>query len=97
MPRTRILFAAYDSDMDVMILIFLLALSGKNADELKRSLSSALSFYRDNRELIAALMKKQEPVPRTKQGEQPPEQTESRPQAVGDYTILEEFLKANPV
>lgn len=80
-----------------MILIFLLALSGKNADELKRSLSSALSFYRDNRELFTAIMKKQEPITQTKQSEQPPEQTESRPQAAGDYTILEEFLKANSV
>lgn len=73
-----------------LFLIFLIALSGKNGEELKRSLSSALAFYRENRELFTMIA--QTPAQKENAPSEPEEQTKSRPQAAGNYKFIEEFL-----
>ncbi len=79
--------------MEQMILILLLALMSKDG-QMKDSLQSALAFYRENRELITRLAGANAPKEYSKQDKET-EQEKSRPQAVGNDKILEEFLKSN--
>ncbi len=90
MKGTRLLPSAYHESMDTAILLFLLAMIGGN-EEMKRSLRSFLDFYRENRDLVAALSGKPE------QGK--PEQGKSerakkdRPRGeVGATDVLEAYL-----
>ena len=41
--------------METVILLLLLAMSGGDSSQLKEKITSALAFYRENRELIAML------------------------------------------
>ena len=53
MTGTSFAFPAYHETMEILIVLFMLALAEKNSD-LKESLQSVLKFYRENRELIMA-------------------------------------------
>lgn len=88
--------------MEMAILLFLLAMSGGDSSQLKEKLSSALAFYRENRELIAMLASggglfggaPAAQSAQTPQENQPAAgQTEENP----NIKILEEFLKARTV
>lgn len=74
----------------VLLLILFLASSDPAA---KERLLSFLSFYRENRALLAAVMQKETPVSEKDHSESAP-QTKSRPLSeAGDLSILEEYLK----
>ncbi|MBO5045784.1 MAG: hypothetical protein J6C93_02835 [Clostridia bacterium] len=71
--------------MQLLLIFILLSMTGKSSDELKETLSSALSFYRENRELIAMLVQAGEKTAADKQEKQPAET-----QAVKD--LFEKFM-----
>ncbi len=89
--------------METVILLFLLAMSGGDSSQLKEKITSALAFYRENRELIAMLASgggnlfggtaapQNAQAPHENQSAR--EQTEENP----NMAILEEFLKARTV
>lgn len=81
--------------MELLVLMFLLS-SIESDPSLKRSLSSFLSFYRENRDLVAALAKGQTAravSEETARAASPAEQ-ESRPrEEVGAVSVLEEYLR----
>lgn len=85
----------------MVILLLLFTMSGNQQAEWKDKLTSALKFYRENRELIAMLAQsisqdapkaqqpqKSEPKPEENHGEE-----KSRPAEVGNQlSLLEEYL-----
>ena len=87
--------------MEILLLLFLFSTLDKNGD-MKDMMRSFLSFYRENRELIAMLANaKTSPAPEP-EGEK--EEKKSRPvqsERSGaeniPSSILEEFLKKNAV
>ncbi len=104
MKGTAFVFAAYDSGMETLILLFLLISLDKDP-ALKDSLRNFLGFYRENRELISAVLKTSpeglaaEPggapsMQSAKQPSAPPAaEKKSRPEQDGSLRILEEYLK----
>ena len=77
--------------MEMLIVLFILALSEKNA-EVKETLKSVLDFYRQNRELLTA-MASMHSAPETGETAHVSEQ-KSSPDPGGDsLRIIEEFLK----
>lgn len=84
--------------METVLILVLLMM---NYDERTReSLKNFLNFYRENRELIAAIAGRPAPSPNsdsaevTQGTEHKAEQKESRPEReVGNQAILEEYLK----
>ena len=105
MKRTHFLTAAYAVCMEMLVLLLVLTSLDKNSD-LSEKLRSALSFYRENRELItmfantvnaapaAANASAEESAP----SQQGAEQKESRPQGgIDSMKILEEYLKRSAV
>lgn len=111
MKGTGFLPTAYHENMEPIILIFLLAVMGKNSSELKDSLVSALKFYRENRELIALFSQmakgtSDEAESKSPQHEEPQEkngkertdaQQKSRSEETGSYRLIDEFLKTHSV
>lgn len=86
MPFTLFLTAAYNGGMDIVALLLLAMLNGN--EEMKASLRSFLSFYRENRELVAAL------AGVSLGGSVPEEQKKDRPhEETGEKSILEEYLR----
>lgn len=53
MKRTPVLSAAYDEDMELLLLFLLTSLQQGN--DLNETLQKLLAFYRENRELILML------------------------------------------
>ena len=80
--------------METMLLLLLLMM---NSDETpKETLKNFLSFYRENREALSALMnvQKSEDIAEKTPEQAPAAQTESRPrEEVGDTSVIEEYLK----
>lgn len=83
--------------METMLLLVLLMM---NSDEnSKETLQSLLRFYRENKDVIAALLNAQKGGEMRENSEDiaqdPPEEAEkSRPrEEVGDTRIIEEYLK----
>lgn len=71
-----------------IVLLLLFAMSDPT---FKERLTAFLAFYKENRELLAALTENKAPMSAT-----PPEKSEkeSRPKSeVGDLTVLEEYLR----
>ncbi len=85
MRGTDFLRPSYHDGMQLLLIFILLSMTGKSSDELKETLSSALSFYRENRELIAMLVQAGEKAPANGQEKQPAET-----QAVKD--LFEKFM-----
>lgn len=89
--------------MEILLLALLLTMSGSDPEHWKRSLASALNFYRENRELLAMLAQTASaggrpasaaPTAETQEKRQSPaEETAEQPIA----SILEEFLKNHPI
>ena len=103
MKGTAFLFAAYDGGMDTMLLLFLLVALDKDP-ALKDTLKGFLGFYKENRELISAVLKNASEAaappaetPCTKPAEtfssSPEAEKKSRPEQDGSLRILEEYLK----
>lgn len=85
--------------METLILLFLLA-TANSSPEMKQSLSSALAFYRENRELFSMLANgAQNPSAEQKApAEEARTQQNSRPpagEAGSQINILEEYLKTH--
>lgn len=74
--------------METLILLLVLALSEKNA-ELKETVRSVLSFYRENRELLVSLAGAQSSPTAQSSPESPPAQD--------GLKLIEEFLKRQKV
>ena len=88
MRRTRKLRTAYDKSMDTMMLMLLLFLMN-NDPEMKGKMQAFLSFYRANREMIAAFAQNGIPMSAPK----PECDEKNRPrEEVGVNKILEEYL-----
>lgn len=85
MRGTDFLRPSYHDGMQLLLIFILLSMTGKSSDELKETLSSALSFYRENRELITMLVQAGEKAPANGQEKQPAET-----QAVKD--LFEKFM-----
>ena len=94
MKRTHFLTAAYHESMDTAYLMLLLALIGGN-EEMKSSLRSFLCVYRENRELIQALLGQCAPPPCPPPPcAPPPPHKECRPHGgIGTLDILDEYLR----
>ena len=97
MTGTAFLTAAYDDTMELMLLLYLLSVV--DADPaLKNSLKSFLSFYKENRELIASLTSSGAPASafsgstQEKPHDVPQEQSRPR-EEVGVKNVLEEYLR----
>ena len=104
MKRTLRL-TAYDECMEILLLLFVLS-SIEQDPSLKRSLASFLSFYKENRELVASLVSAKQAVQTAPPAEsappaasaqtaptEPSAETKSRPrEEVGIKSILEEYL-----
>lgn len=103
MTGTRFLTTAYHESMEMAILLFLLAMSGGDSSQLKEKLSSALAFYRENRELIAMLASGGgnlfggAPAPQSAQTPQENQPAAGQTEENPNIKILEEFLKARTV
>lgn len=101
MKGTGFLRTAYHEIMETVILLFLLAMSDKNAN-LKETLESFLKFYRENRELIAMLsgglsaggapQSGQTPPPAGEREKNPPSEGKT-----GSLDIIEEYLRRRAV
>ncbi len=79
--------------MEILLLVLLLMNAKGEQSDLKQTLNSVLSFYRENRELIAMLLnatKTQQPS-----SEERPKEENSRPQDTqsADSSMIEELLK----
>jgi hypothetical protein len=103
MTGTQFLTAAYDKTMEILVLLVLLMTLDKNSD-LTAKLRSALTFYRENRELIqmvstAAGMKPTgaEPAHAEPKRETRNEKESPAPQGTDSLKILEEYLKRTAV
>ena len=101
MKGTAFLFAAYDGGMDTL-LVLLVLISLDKVPALKDALRNFLGFYKENRELISAVLKQSgaqataaAPVAEEPAApQQPPEaKKESRPEQAASLGILEEYLK----
>ena len=95
--------AAYHDGMETVILLVLLASIDKNG-ALKDSLRSFLTFYKENRDLIASLAGSGPvpPPPEKEAGggrsEETPPEKKDRPQTgSGKIDILEEYLRRSAV
>ncbi len=92
MPVTRFLTAAYNAHMEATILLVLLMMGSD--DSMKQSLRELLAFYRENRELLRALVQGGEANSAPKQdAPQASGEQKSRPEEVGDRTVIEEYLR----
>ena len=82
--------------MEILLLVFLLAMTGKNSYDLKNSLNSALTFYRENRELIAMLssMRKNSAPQQAEEVSAEQTKTESAPFA-DPVGLFEQYLKTH--
>lgn len=97
MPVTRDLTAAYNGNMEVILLVLFLM----NADDrTKESLKNFLDFYRENRTLIATLAGAAGTAgtpaaePEQAKPSEAAEEEKNRPRSeVGDKNILEEYLR----
>ena len=100
MKGTAFVFAAYDGGMETLLLLFLLISLDKDP-ALKDSLRNFLGFYKENRELISAVLKQngapeaaeKEPCKEPDGKPSPPPAEKSRPERDGSLRILEEYLK----
>lgn len=87
--------------METVLILFLLMMSQNG--QWKKSLEEFLKFYRENRELIQMVTGNMNGAPpqagRSPQSGQTPseEQQKSRPEEVGSWSVLEDFLKRNAV
>lgn len=86
MNGTADLRTAYNGNMEMLIVAFVLAYAEKDED-FKKSLRQTLAFYRENKELLKAFLGRSE--------EQEAErETEKAPSDAGEsFRILDEFLK----
>ncbi len=75
--------------METALLFFLLFAS--KDPELRETLRNFLSFYRENRDLIAA-MTNQAPMPESRPSEKPKETDSRPPEEVGDRALFEKYL-----
>lgn len=92
--------------MEILLLALLLTMSGTDPERWKRSLSSALKFYRENRELLAMLAQTssggaavkadapQNTPPQGQEKRQPPV-SEAAEEPLG--SVLEQFLKNHQI
>ena len=88
MSGTGFAFPRITWSMDILIVLFVLALSEKNP-ELKESLQKVLRFYRENRELITMLASSSEaPSPQNQ-----PEKAASSAFEPEKLRIIEEYLR----
>lgn len=86
MTRTPVLRTAYNKSMQPVILLVLLMFAQQ--PDFGASLQKFLAFYRENRELLAALAGETGAAP------QPPAQEKSRPEEGGNQAdILQTYLK----
>ena len=98
MRGTAFLFAAYDGGMETLLLLFLLIALDKDP-ALKDALRNFLGFYRENRELISAVLKQNgsqaTAAEKPAAPQQPPaaEKQESRTERTDSLRVLEEYLK----
>lgn len=93
--------------MEILLLALLLTMSGNDPERWKRSLSSALTFYRENRELLAMLAQASQggipafanaqPQAEQPQGQEKKPPSASQPAEEPLGSILEQFLKNHPV
>lgn len=84
--------------MEILALFILLTMTGKNADDLKSSLNSALSFYRENRELFTLLSGMQKvPAAQTQSPPQKEEQIKTEPNAFDSASLFEQYLKTHAI
>ena len=88
MTGTGFAFPRITWSMDILIVLFVLALSEKNP-ELKESLQKVLKFYRENRELITALAGNSEPTAQNASETVPP----AADFAPEKLRIIEEYLR----
>ena len=87
--------------MEMLVLLLILTSLEKNSD-LSEKLRSALSFYRENRELISMFANTVNAAPSAGAAPDPApaqsgEKKESRPQGADSMKILEEYLKRSAV
>lgn len=89
MRAPRALCGAYDEDMETIILVLLLMLSGDPA--FKEKLRAALDFYRENRETLRLIAK----LPQEHTGAEENRETKetSSPEKEEDLKVIESFLK----
>jgi len=85
--------------MEILAIVLLLLMRQNDGSDLKSTVNEALSFYKENKELIKMLstMMGGEAVsapPPPKQSEPSPTQYES---SSDGRTIFEEYLKAHPL
>ena len=86
MTRTPVLRTAYNKSMQPVILLVLLMFAQQ--PDFGASLQKFLAFYRENRELLAALTGELGAAP------PPPAQEKSRPEEGGNQAdILQTYLK----
>ena len=89
MLGTAFAFPRITWSMEILIVLFILALTEKNP-ELKDSLQKVLKFYRENRELLTVFASSSEPSPT--------QQNSFEKEAAADFApeklrIIEEYLK----
>ena len=88
MTRTPVLRTAYNKSMQPVILLVLLMFAQQ--PDFGASLQKFLAFYRENRELLAALAGEIGAAP----PQQPPAQEKCRPEEGGNQAdILQTYLK----
>ena len=86
------MFPAYHESMEMLIVLFILALSEKDP-KLKETLKSVLSFYRENRELLMAFSSAQTAPPAAPASAPASSETSGSSYAGDGVRILEEFLR----
>ena len=98
MKGTHFLTAAYKWNMEVFLLLLLLTLP-KDGSSIS-DLHSFLNFYKENRELLRSiatdLPSALAPSARERQAppaENIPSEEKSRPEKVGNASVLEEYLR----
>lgn len=75
-----------------MLLIFALFYAGSNPETM-RSLREFLSFYRENRELIAMFLQNNDPTSSNATSSPPKEDEKNRPrEEVGKHDVLGQYL-----
>ncbi len=95
MKGTAFVFAEYNGGMDTLILLLLLVMLEKDP-ALKDTLKGFLGFYKENRELLSAVLKQNstaEAAPAGSPSAPPAAKKENRPEQDGSLNILEEYLK----
>lgn len=81
-----------------MLIVLLVLTYAEKDEEFKKRLLGVLSFYRENRELLTALMQKREPSPAPAEptasgGENERTTKNSPPEGGENLHVLEDFLK----